>query len=439
MEEDALEIKQEVKQKLVEHINIEHWAYDWFIELGASETAATYFTAALDLVLLFLIAFVVDFIGRRVILGFVKKYVRKSKSDYDDVFLDKKVFVGLAHIVPAVIVYYALPYVIDNLGISIIFWQKTIIIYIIIMVLLVIARFLRALEYIGLRTTRFEGKPISSYIQVFILVSYIIGGVFIISMLVGKSPLTIITAFGAATAVILLIFRDTILGLVASIQISANDMVRLGDWVTMEKYGADGDVIEINLTTVKVRNFDKTITTVPTYAFISDSFKNWRGMQTMGVRRIKRSLNIDISTVRFVDDTMMQEFLTFDRVKGFVKKRQAEIDTFNQERNVDKNVLINGRHMTNLGVFRRYAVAYLEEHPKIDQKESLMVRQLQPTETGVPLEIYCFSSDIAWANYEGIQADLFDHLIAAASKFGLRIFQDPTGGDFKNIVVRKEE
>jgi miniconductance mechanosensitive channel len=267
-------------------------------------------------------------------------------------------------------------------------------------------------------------------VQVAKITIYIIGAILVLSMIIGKSPITILTAFGAATAVILLIFRDTILGLVASIQISANDMVRLGDWVTMEKYGADGDVMEINLTTVKVRNFDKTFTTVPTYSFIADSFKNWRGMQSMGVRRIKRSINIDIGSVKFVSEEMRDRFLTISRVKDFVISRQAEIDKFNADTGADKSILINGRHMTNLGVFRRYALQYLMDNPKIDQKETVMVRQLQPTETGLPLEIYAFSSDIAWVNYENIQADIFDHLLAAAEMFELRIFQNPSGGDF---------
>ncbi len=431
--EDEIEDLKEVKDQAMESLTLEHWAYDWFMELGASQDMANYLTIALDLVLLFLIAFVVDFIGRRVILSFVRSYVKKSKNEYDDVLYDKKVFTSLAHLLPAAIIYYALPYILEDLAISIVLIHKIITIYMIVVVLTVIARFLRAVEYIGLRTTRFQGKPISSYIQVFILLSYIVGGVLIISMLVGKSPLTIITAFGAATAVLLLVFRDAILGLVASIQISANDMVRLGDWVSMDKYGADGDVIEINLTTVKVRNWDKTITTVPTYAFIADSFKNWRGMETMGVRRIKRALHIDLSTVSFVDDEMRSRFIKFERIRGYVEKRQQEIDAYNKAQKVDKNELLNGRHMTNLGMFRRYALAYLEEHPKIDQKETVMVRQLQPSETGLPLEIYCFSSDIAWVNYEGIQSDIFDHLIAAAPKFGLRVFQNPSGADFGRL------
>ncbi|HAD96599.1 MAG TPA: mechanosensitive ion channel protein MscS [Cryomorphaceae bacterium] len=418
--------------------NLEHWAREWFLEQGVSEQAASYMTLALDVLLLIIISFIADFITRRIILGFVSSYVKRSKSEYDDIFLEKKVFTGLAHLVPALIIYYSLPWLLDDIAIPVALFQKLVSIYMIVIFLMVIARFLRSLEYIGLRTERFEGKPISSYIQVFILTTYIIGGILIISMIIGRSPLTILTAFGAATAVILLIFRDTILGLVASIQIAANDMVRLGDWVSLDKYGADGDVIEINLTSVKVRNWDKTITTVPTYSFIADSFKNWRGMQSMGVRRIKRSINIDISSIQFVSEEMRDRFMKYERVKDYVKQRQSEIDQYNSEAKVDKSELINGRHMTNIGVFRRYALRYLEEHPKIDQKETVMVRQLQPTEEGLPMEIYAFSNDIAWVNYENIQSDIFDHLMASVSKFDLRIFQNPSGADFKSLNIKSE-
>lgn len=413
--------------------NIDHWANNWLIEKGLSEEYASYFTLAMDIIIVLLISLIVDIIARRIIFGYVGRYVKRSKNTYDDIFLDKKVFHGLAHILPALIILYSLPWVFDGTGVSITIFQRIIAIYLIVVFTNVASRFLKALEYIGLHSKKFQGKPVSSYIQVARLVTYIAAGIVILSMLIGKSPLTILTAFGAATAVILLIFRDTILGLVASIQISSNDMVRLGDWVSMDKYGADGDVIEINLTTVKVRNWDKTITTVPTYAFISDSFKNWRGMQTVGVRRIKRSINIDISSIQFVSDEMREKFRKYSRVSDYIVQRQAEIDTYNEKTAVDRSELINGRHMTNIGVFRRYALNYLLEHPKIDQKETVMVRQLQPTELGLPLEIYCFSSDIAWVNYENIQADIFDHLLAAADKFGLRVFQNPSGSDFRHI------
>lgn len=414
-----------------DNFNLDHWASQWMLDHGLSETSVLYLTLGLDIVLVLIISVIADIIARRVILGFVQKYVKKSKNTYDDIFLDKKVFHSLAHIVPAIIIWYSLPWIFDDVDFSITVLRKLITIYMIVVILIVASRFLRALEYIGLQSERFQGKPVSSYIQVMRIIAYITGAVFILSMLVGKSPITILTAFGAATAVILLIFRDTILGLVASIQISSNDMVRLGDWVSMEKYGADGDVIEINLTTVKIRNWDKTITTVPTYAFISDSFKNWRGMQSMGVRRIKRSIHIDISSIVFVTDEMRERFKNYSRVSSYIEERQAEIDAYNRETGADTSELINGRHMTNVGVFRRYALNYLMDHPKIDQKETVMVRQLQPTELGLPLEIYAFSSDIAWVNYENIQSDIFDHLLAAADKFGLRIFQNPSGSDFK--------
>lgn len=419
----------------MQEFNLDHWAYNWFIENGASETTAEYLSLILDVFILLAISLIVDFIARRLILGFVKSYARRSKNDYDDVFVDKKVFNGLAHLAPALVIYYSLPYIFDGTGVPVALLQKIVSLYMVVIVLLVVVRFFRSLEYIGLRMDAFQGKPVSSYIQVFILLTYIIGIILILSMVVGRSPLTILTAFGAATAVILLIFRDTILGLVASIQISANDMVRLGDWVSMEKYGADGDVIEINLTTVKIRNFDKTITTVPTYSFIADSFRNWRGMQTVGVRRIKRSIQIDVSSVVFVDEEMRNRFMRYERVREYIEQRQKEIDEHNAQSGVDKTELLNGRHMTNLGIFRRYATRYLEEHPKIDKKETIMVRQLQPTENGIPLEIYAFSSDIAWINYEGIQADIFDHLLAAVDKFGLRVFQNPGGADLRQSGI----
>lgn len=413
--------------------NIDHWANDWLMDKGLSADTASYITLGFDILFVIIISLVVDLVARRIILAYVTRYVNRSRNTYDDVFLDKKVFHGLAHILPALIIYYSLPWVFDGTGFSFGFIEKIIYIYLIILITGVFSRFLRALEHLGLHSKRFQGKPVSSYIQVGRIVLYISAAVVIISLLIGKSPLTILTAFGAATAVILLIFRDTILGLVASIQISSNDMVRLGDWVSMDKYGADGDVIEINLTTVKVRNWDKTITTVPTYAFISDSFKNWRGMQSVGVRRIKRSITIDISSIKFVTDEMRDQFKRYSRVSEYVTQRQAEIDEYNRQTGADTSELINGRHMTNIGVFRRYSLNYLMQHPKIDQQETVMVRQLQPNEKGLPLEIYCFSSDIAWVNYENIQSDIFDHLLAAAEKFQLRIFQNPSGGDFRYL------
>ncbi len=402
------------------------------MDQGVSQVYAERMTLAIDFFFVIVISLLADFIARRVILRVVARYVKRSKNNYDDVFLEKRVFKGLAHLVPALVIYYSLPWLFDELTDTVLLLQKVVIIYGLVMVIGVIQKFLKALEHMALANDHFEGKPVSSYIQVILIVVYIAGGVFIISTLVGKSAVTVLTTFGAATAVILLIFRDTLLGLVASIQISGNDMVRIGDWVSMPKYGADGDVLEINLTTVKVRNWDKTISTVPTYAFISDSFVNWRGMTNLGVRRIKRSINIDLQTVKFISPEMRDKFLKYERISKFITERQKEIDEDNEKNKSDKSVYLNGRQMTNLGLFRRYAEAYLAEHPKIANNETLMVRQMQATEMGVPLEIYCFSADIEWLKYEGIQSDIMDHLLSAVSYFDLAVFQRPSGNNFRD-------
>lgn len=412
---------------------LNHWAHEWLADLGLSANWVEYITLGIDIVLVLLLSLVVDFIARKVILRIVTRYVKRSKNQYDDILLEKRVFRSLAHIMPALVIYYSLPYLFDESASLIQFLQKLVVTYMIINIINVGHKFLKALEHIGLSSPRFEGKPVSSYIQVAMICMYIAGGVFILSNLVDRSATAILTTFGAATAVILLIFRDTILGLVASIQISGNDMVRIGDWVSMPKYGADGDVTEINLTTVKVRNWDKTISTVPTYAFISDSFVNWRGMTSQGVRRIKRSLNIDIHSIKFVDDELYKKLLKVERIKAYLEKRHEEIRQSNESKKVDKSILVNGRHLTNIGVFRIYMESYLAEHPSIAQDQTLMVRQLQPTELGVPLEIYCFSNDIAWLNYEQIQSNIMDHLMAAVDHFELHIFQNPSGSDFRGL------
>lgn len=411
--------------------SIDHWAHQWLTEIGTPEALAEYATFLIDLLVLSVVAILVDWLARRFILRIVSRYVRKSPNAYDDVFLDKRVFQSLAHLLPILIFYYGIPIALERTGISFSFLEDVLIIAIIVLIVRVFVKFLRALEYIGLHSDFFKGKPISSYIQVGSIAIYIGAGIFIISVLVGKSALAILTTFGAATAVILLVFRDTILGFVASIQIAAQDMVRVGDWVSMEKYGADGDVLSINLTTVKIRNWDKTITTVPTYAFISDSFKNWRGMQSQGLRRIMRSIHLDLNSVDFIHPEDFNRYQRYERIRSFLVKRQEEIDSSNRDHGVDKSALINGRHLTNLGVLRHYIHAYLQEHPRISSQDIIMVRQLEPTDRGVPLQIYCFSEEIAWVRYEEIQSDLMDHILAAVEYFDLRLFQNPSGRDFQ--------
>jgi miniconductance mechanosensitive channel len=262
-------------------------------------------------------------------------------------------------------------------------------------------------------------------------------GIFIVSILTDQSPWGILSVLGGFTVVLMLVFKDTILGFVASIQLSGHDMVRVGDWIEMPKYGADGDVIDVTIHTVKVRNWDKTITTIPTYGLVSDAFKNWRGMSESGGRRIKRSMHIDMSSIKFCTDEMLEHFEKFELLKEYLQQKKEELSTYNKEHNVDGSQLINGRRQTNIGVFRAYIVAYLKNNPKIHQAMTFLVRHLEPTPDGLPIQIYVFSNDQAWANYEAIQADIFDHLLAAAPEFDLRVFQNPTGYDFSKIGVNR--
>lgn len=286
--------------------------------------------------------------------------------------------------------------------------------------------------------TWFQSRPIDSYMQVVKIISFVIGSAMIFSNITGSSPTTFFAAMGAASAVLLLMFRDTIMGFVASIQVTTNDMVRLGDWITMSKYGADGNVIQITLTTVKVQNFDKTITTIPTYALISDSFQNWRGMQHSGGRRIKRAIMIKQSSIRYIRDDEITHFKQIQGISSYVEERSTEIAAYNQQIQADRSIPINGRNMTNAGLFRRYALWYISNHPDIRDDMTLMVRQLAPTSTGMPFEIYAFTDTIVWKEYEEIMADIFDHLIAAVPFFDLYIFEERSGRDVLNIRMENE-
>jgi len=306
--------------------------------------------------------------------------------------------------------------------------------YLIIVGMTILAAFLKVIEYSLSKNEIFKDKPLTSYFQLIKILLYIVALILVLSVLLGKSPLYFLSAFGAISAILLLIFKDTILGLVASVQISANDMVHVGDWVEMPKFNADGDVIAINLNTVKVQNWDKTITTIPTYYFITDSFKNWRGMQQSGGRRIKRSVFLDAHSVKFVDPEMRERLKKYSLISNYVEKRQQEIELYNSSNQMDTSVLINGRRMTNIGVFRKYIENYLKNHPRINQKMTIMVRQLAMESKGIPMEIYCFTNTTAWLEYEEIQSDIFDHLYSTVSFFDLDIFQEPSGKDFTKLT-----
>lgn len=380
-----------------------------------------------------LLAFVANFVARNIIVRFIRHLVSRTKSERDDILVKRKVFDRLSQIAPAIVIYALAPLALNDYPIvSNLVTTLSLIYMVVISVLFFDALINAGLEIYG--TYRISNDiPITSFAQVAKLIIYFLATITVLSLILGESPLTFIAGLGALTAVLMLVFKDPILGFVAGIQLSANRMVAPGDWIEMPKFGVDGDVLEIGLTTVKIRNFDKTITTIPTQALISDSFKNWRGMQETGGRRIKRSIFIDVSTVKFCDEDMIQRYAKIQYISEYIKTKQSELSKFNQEANVDLTALANGRRMTNVGTFRAYIEAYLENHPKISKSLTLLIRQLQPTENGLPLEIYVFSLDTNWINYEKIQADIFDHIFAAAPEFDLKIFQNPTGSDFRTL------
>ncbi|MEO6683543.1 MAG: mechanosensitive ion channel domain-containing protein [Ginsengibacter sp.] len=387
---------------------------------------------ALTLVVIYLCLVVTRWILRK----FVRGVVRKTPTKWDDLLIKHKFFRALAFLVAVIILNAAIPIIFQDFPERITLIQKFVDIYFLFVIIKIVVTFLKGSEEYLSESELFVEKPLASYFQLGRILLYIGGFVLALSILLGKSPLYFIGAFGAMTAVLLLVFKDTILGLVASIQISANDMIRVGDWVEMPKYNADGDVVAINMNTVKIINWDKTITTVPTHYFITDSFKNWRGMQESGGRRIKRTLYINMATIRFVDAKLREHFLKYDLISDYISERQSQIELYNQKHNVDTSALINGRRMTNIGVFRNYINAYLLRHPGINQDMTLLVRQMESTQFGVPIEIYCFTSSVKWADYEGAQSDIFDHLFAAAGHFDLEIFQSPSGADISNSTNR---
>jgi len=314
-------------------------------------------------------------------------------------------------------------------------------IFILFFIVAAINEFLNKFEFFAKQIPELKNKPIKSYTQLLKLLLYIIAIIIIIGILTNQSPYALLGGIGAMTAVLLFIFRDTILSFIASVQISTYDLVRVGDWIEAPKFGADGDVIEVNLHTIKVQNFDKTITTIPTYRLIEESFKNWRGMQDTGARRIKRHLLIDQTSVKILDEQLIEKLSKLQLIKQYIENRKKEIEEYNKRNNIDISIPINGRQMTNLGTFRKYIEEYLAKNSNIHKDFTLLVRHLQPTPQGLPIEIYAFANDTNWVNYEKIQADIFDHLLAVIPYFELRVFQEPSGNDlqegFKSLNFTK--
>lgn len=408
--------------------------FNLIAKTGLSTYFTTLITSAILTIALLLILYIVDFLLRKVLLLIVTKFIEKSETKLDDLLIENKVLRYLIHLVPLVVAKDAIPLIFKgfpnwiNIAVQIISITQVVTI-----ALLFSAVFRTFRDF--LRTKKsFTDKPIDSYLQVINIVVFFVAGILIFSILTGQSPITFLVSLGAASAVLMLVFKDTILGFVASIQVSINDMVRVGDWIEMTKYGADGHVIEINLGTVKVQNFDKTITTIPTYALVSDSFRNYRGMQKAGGRRIKRALNIKMSSVRFLTENEIEELKKIQLLREYIDEKTHEINTYNVSKNIDPTVSANGRRLTNVGLYRQYIKAYTFNSPKIRTDMMFEVRQLQPTEHGLPLELFMFANTILWNEYEVIMADIFDHIIAVVSLFHLEIFESPSSGDVQEIA-----
>ncbi len=375
-------------------------------------------------------------IAQLIINKFIRRVERCVSAQWSNVLL-KGAFAKLPHIIPAIYITGALPFIFSDYPTWVPAINALSSAYISLVVIRIISSAISASYVYFSTSSKFKDRPIASFTQLAKIIVWTIGTIFILSIFIDSNPLALFGALGAVSAVILFIFKDTILGFIASVQLTVNDMVRIGDWVSVPKYGADGDVIGISLTTIKVSNWDKTITTVPTYSFVSDSFKNWRGMQESGGRRIKRSINIKISSVRFCDDEMLERYAKIELVREHIEQRSDDILTYNTEKNVNTETsIVNGRRMTNIGIFRTYILNMLKNNPNINHDMTHMTRQLEPTETGIPIEIYCFSRIKTWIEYEGIQSDIFDHIMAAARHFDLEIFESPTGSDLQRLVFK---
>ena len=403
-----------------------NFLYPLFRDWGMGRNFASYISLILNIAIMVALAFAIYYLAKLVLVTLTAIFAQRTKTKFDDYLIHNKTTKYTAYLIPFFFIYKAVPIILDKYE----YWEaifgKIVGVYIVLLTLWIVRTIFNSLRDYLKQKPEYSDKPIDSFVQVIMIVLWIFGVSIIISTLFGIKQTDLLTILGTLSAIIILIFRDTILGFVSSVQVAINDMVRIGDWITMDKFGADGDVIEINLTTVKVRNFDNTITTIPTYALSSDSFQNWRGMQKSEGRRIKRHVLIKSSTIRFLNDEDLHQMKKVQLISSYIETRQGEIEKYNDLHGVDKTLAINGRNMTNLGLFRKYIMQYLVLHPGLNKDLQIMCRQLQSTEHGVPLEIYVFSSDKRWANYEYIMADIFDHVIASVGYFDLEIFELPS-------------
>ncbi len=404
---------------------------NWLEAQGIGGKWSVCLTNIIMVIFVILVSWILYIIVKRILIKSMEAFAARSKTKWDDILLKNKVFERLIRIVPALVVHAFAP----AFGSYQVLIQRIAFCYIIFIILLALDKLLDTVNDIYSNFEVSKVRPIMGYLQVLKIIAYVIGSIVIIGILLNRSPWFLLGSIGAASAVLLLVFQNSILGFVAGIQLTSNNMVQLGDWIEMPKYGADGEVKEISLHTVKVQNWDKPIVTIPSYALVSESFKNWKGMEEAGGRRIKRSICIDITSVKFCTEEMLERFEHIQYIKEYVEDKKKEIESYNEEKGIDSTNMVNGRHLTNIGTFRAYIESYIKNHPKIHKGMTRLVRQLEPTEKGIPIEIYVFVNDTVWANYEAVQADIFDHIMSVIPEFDLRIFQNPTGYDLKNIQM----
>jgi len=415
--------------------SITRYLKEWLTDSGLSENASSIIADYSGFILVIVFALIVFYIAKYIIVSWVHRLAARSASNWDDVFVQRKVFKRLAYLIPAIIIHASTQYVIPDYPHTMVVVLTLINVYIVTVIVIVASSVLDAAHDIYNSYEISKARPIKGFLQVGKIFLWIVYVIIIITVLFLRSKgFGWIAGLGAFSAVLLLVFKDPILGFAGGIQLATNDMLRIGDWIEMPKYNADGIVIDIAITTVKVQNWDKTITTIPTYFLVSDSYKNWRGMQESGARRIRRHILIDLNSVKFCTAEMLERFSRYEYVADYITRTEAELNKYNDQKKVDPGVMINGHRQTNIGIFRAYLTAYLKDNPNLHQDLSLMVRQLQPNETGLPLEIYAFSREQDWERFEEIQSDIFDHVMAGIKFFDLQLFQNPSGNDFQNII-----
>ena len=405
---------------------------DLLISLGVAPSLADKLDQFIAFALVLIIAFAADAICRCVLLRVVAHLIKRTKAVWDDLVFDRKIMVHLSRMVAPIIIYLFIPVAFAETSSSTLgFIQRICLIYILVSFLSFIHFFLKAIYIVYSEKEQFRDRPLKGMLQTVQVLLWFVGAIVIVSILINKSPVILLAGLGTSAAILMLVFKDSIMGFVSGVQLSANDMLKVGDWIAMPKYGADGTVIEVTLNTVKVRNWDNTITTIPPYLLVSDSFQNWRGMHESGGRRVKRSINIDMTSVKFCTSEMLAKYRKIRLLKDYVEHTEQVIEEYNIENHIDNSILVNGRRQTNLGVFRAYLTVYLKNQPGVNQELTCMVRQLQPTDHGIPMELYFFSANKDWIPYEGVQADVFDHVLAIIPEFDLQVFQSPSGRDFQ--------